>query len=258
MTPVEARREPLALDARRQSAGASEKRSFALLAAVAAAVLLLDQGTKYLAVSELSGAFEGRGLATARQRIAAFYTLENLCSAPFAPGRVDGRRASAEVVPGYWTHRCVENPGAAFGLLAGVDEKVRIPFFHAVSLSAVAFIALFYRKLQPDQGLLAVALALVLGGALGNFLDRFARGYVIDFIDWHWRSNPRLHWPTFNLADAAISTGVFLMLVDALVGPRLAPKDVPALEGAGTTGPASVLDVPGEKAAGAGPAAPGT
>ncbi len=231
----------------RMSERASARRSFALLAAVASAVVLLDQGTKYLAVASLTTAFERRALRGAAERLAAFYRLKNV--------QADERRAPAEVVPQVWAHRYVENRGAAFGLLAGLDERLRVPFFHAVSLSSAALIALFYRKLQKDQRLLAFALALLLGGALGNFLDRLARGYVIDFIDWHWRSDPRLHWPTFNLADAAISAGVFLMLLDALLGPRLSPEDVPALEGAGTTERASVLDVPGGKAPASPPAA---
>jgi signal peptidase II len=256
--PAEARREERAPLARNPSARGSAKRSLALLFAAAAAVAVLDQAAKYWAVARLTTAFERRGLAKATERIAAFYGSKNLCNDPFVPGRIDERRRPVEVVPGYWNHQYVENPGAAFGMLAGVDERVRVPLLHAVSLSAIAFIALFHRRLRPDQRLLSFALALVLGGALGNFVDRLARGYVIDFIDWHWRGDPRLHWPTFNVADAAISLGVFLMLIDGLFGPRLSSEDVPALEEAGTSESTRVLKVPGEKAAGSGPAAPGT
>jgi len=72
----------------------------------------------------------------------------------------------------------------------------------------------------------------VLGGAVGNYLDRLARNYVIDFIDWHWREAPNLHWPTFNLADSAISVGVVLMLADTLFSrPKpLEPIEMPMVE----------------------------
>ena len=217
-------------------------RQLTRLFAVASAVVLLDQGTKFLAVARLTRAFEPHGKRTLVERLTAFYKLKNLDNDPFIPGEVDRRLPAVDVVPGLWSHKYVENPGAAWGLLGGLDEKVRVPFFHAVSLSAIAFIVLYYRRLQADQRLLAWALALVLGGALGNYADRLARNYVIDFVDWHWRGDPRWHWPTFNLADAAISVGVFLMLVDSLFGRRLRPEDVPALPSSGTTAEGSGLE----------------
>ena len=79
------------------------------------------------------------------------------------------------------------------------------------------------------------------GGALGNFLDRLVRGYVIDFIDWHWRNQPGMRWPTFNVADAAICVGVALMLLDSLrcagraVPPRRSPR-APIRDAAGAGG----------------------
>jgi signal peptidase II len=97
--------------------------------------------------------------------------------------------------------------------MSGAAEKLRVPFFYLVSLGAVIFIFWYYRKLSDEQRYLQIALALVLGGALGNALDRLLRGYVIDFIDWHWRD---LHWPTFNIADAGISVGLVLLFLDML------------------------------------------
>ena len=77
------------------------------------------------------------------------------------------------------------------------------------------FIIVYVKKSLPEQKLLRLALALVFGGAIGNFLDRVRLGYVIDFIDWHWYN--KFTWPTFNVADAAISVGVGLLIVDMIV-----------------------------------------
>src|SRR6185436_6601841 len=130
-----------------------------------------------------------------------------------------GECPTIEVVDGMWNWRYVENKGAAWGLLAGASEAVRIPFFILVSLGAIAFIISFFRKLPETQLLLIVSLSLVFGGAIGNFMDRLHLSYVIDFIDWHAGPN---HWPTFNFADSAITTGVALLVIqwirDAVTG----------------------------------------
>jgi len=99
-----------------------------------------------------------------------------------------------------------------------------LPFFHLVSIAAVIFILTFYRRTKLDQRYTQVALALVLGGAVGNYLDRVVRGYVIDFIDWHWYQDPRMHWPTFNVADAAICIGVGMLLLEGVVIKKRAPQ----------------------------------
>ena len=101
--------------------------------------------------------------------------------------------------------------GAAWGLLAKASDAVRVPFFLFVSLAAMIFIVAFLRKLEEEQLLLMVSLALVFGGALGNFIDRLHLAYVIDFIDWYVGTK---HWPTFNFADAAITTGVGFMILE--------------------------------------------
>ena len=108
----------------------------------------------------------------------------------------------------------VHNPGAAFSFLADAGGWQRI-FFIALSSVVSLVLALWIWKLPRGVRLLAVALGLVLGGALGNLVDRVVHGYVIDFIDLHaggW------HWPAFNVADSAISVGVVLLLVDGLFG----------------------------------------
>lgn len=194
------------------------RRKYLFLVAVFALVAAADQYTKYLAVAHLTRVFEHAGAQTASARLAAFLSYENLDNDPSRPGGADHRKPPTVVVPDYWNHRYVENPGAAWGMLAKVDDRWRVPFFHLVSLLAIGIILGFYRRLERDQRLLALALSLVLGGAVGNYLDRLLRGYVIDFIDWHWRNRPDLHWPTFNIADAAICVGVFLMLAETLFG----------------------------------------
>ncbi|HEY6100173.1 MAG TPA: signal peptidase II, partial [Anaeromyxobacter sp.] len=89
----------------------------------------------------------------------------------------------------------------------------RNAFFTAISLGAVGFILYYYRKLQDDQRFVQLALAFVLSGAVGNFVDRIARGYVVDFVEWYWWNRPDLRWPTFNVADSLIVVGVAMLVL---------------------------------------------
>ncbi|MFA6032370.1 MAG: signal peptidase II, partial [Myxococcota bacterium] len=107
-----------------------------------------------------------------------------------------------------------ENPGAAWGVFATASESFRLPFFIGVSLLAVVFIVYFYTKVDRSARLMQCSLALIMGGAIGNFIDRIRFNYVVDFIDWFYGAR---HWPTFNIADAAISAGVALMIISVLV-----------------------------------------
>jgi len=110
----------------------------------------------------------------------------------------------------------VHNTGAAFSFLADAGGWQRV-FFIVVSGVVSLVLAVWLWRLPRDARLLGIALALVLGGALGNLVDRVAYGYVIDFLDFHaagW------HWPAFNVADSAISCGVVLLLADGLFGGR--------------------------------------
>ncbi len=191
-----------------------------LLILVALSTLAADQLTKYLAVSHLTDALDGRtGLA----RVTGFFSEQNLDNQPPTEGGRYHATRPYRFIEDYWHFRYVENPGAAWGLFANLPEGARRAFFQVVSLAALAFIFAMYLRLEAGQRLVRVALALVAGGALGNFLDRLVRGYVIDFIDWHWRNQPGMRWPTFNVADSAICVGVALMLVDSLRVRRLEP-----------------------------------
>lgn len=196
-----------------------------LLVLVALSTLAADQVTKYLAVSNLTDALDGRtGLA----RVTGFFSEQNLDNQPPTEGGRYHATRPYRFIEDYWHFRYVENPGAAWGLLSNLPEGARRAFFQVVSVAALAFIFAMYLRLDAGQLMVRGALALVAGGALGNFLDRLVRGYVIDFIDWHWRNQPGMRWPTFNVADSAICVGVALMLVDSLRVRRMEPA-APAL-----------------------------
>lgn len=125
---------------------------------------------------------------------------------------VDANFALYESVPvmPYFNLTYVHNTGAAFSLLADAGGWQRWLFAGlAVIMSTV--ISVWLVRLKAHETLMAVALTLVLGGAIGNLIDRVAYGYVIDFLDVYvgnW------HWPAFNIADSAICIGVGLMLLD--------------------------------------------
>ena len=105
----------------------------------------------------------------------------------------------------------VHNTGAAFSFLseAGVWQRW---FFAALAIIISTVIAIWLSRLEIHETLLGVALSLVLGGAIGNLIDRLAYGYVIDFLDVYI---PSWHWPAFNIADSAITLGVVLMLLES-------------------------------------------
>ncbi len=109
------------------------------------------------------------------------------------------------------------NRGAAFGMFRDLPESVRLPFFALVLIAAVVVIFFFLKKAEPGNQLLVISLGLIMGGAIGNSIDRFRLRYVTDFIDFHWFGNPALHWPPFNFADSAITIGVILILFDTFV-----------------------------------------
>jgi signal peptidase II len=106
-----------------------------------------------------------------------------------------------------------ENPGAAWNILSGAHESFRYPFFFVVGIVAMTLMTLYYFRAGPEDRLRRVALACIIGGALGNYIDRVRLRYVIDFIVVDLGSFYR--WPTFNIADAAISIGVIFLLIES-------------------------------------------
>jgi signal peptidase II len=108
----------------------------------------------------------------------------------------------------------VRNAGGAFGLFAGAHRALRLPFFVLVSLGAVGALLFFVRRVEPGHRLLLFALGAILGGALGNLVDRMVSGEVTDFLDFHWRG---YYWPAFNVADSFITTGMVILLLYSLL-----------------------------------------
>ncbi len=104
------------------------------------------------------------------------------------------------------------NRGAAFSFLSEAGGWQRW-FFVAVSMTAAVFLTVWLHRLKPRQWSLALALALVIGGAVGNLIDRLWLGYVIDFIQLYYKS---FYWPAFNVADSAITVGAVMLVWDGL------------------------------------------
>jgi len=106
------------------------------------------------------------------------------------------------------------NPGAAFSFLSDASGWQRW-FFVVLAMIVITVLLVWLRRLSAMETATSLALALILGGAAGNLIDRLVYGYVIDFIDVYVGS---WHWPAFNIADMAISVGAFLLLLDAFRG----------------------------------------
>ena len=182
--------------------------NWALFLLLATGVFVADQASKWAAVSALTDTMEGLG--------------ESPLSGPGLTRFIETKHPSPTLrVAIYedWFHfRYVENPGAAWGFLSRSISEYRTPFFLTLSVAAMIFILLYFARTTQGQKTLRVALALVFGGAMGNFVDRSRLGYVIDFIDWHIQD--KFTWPTFNIADAAITIGVILLLIVSICEER--------------------------------------
>jgi signal peptidase II len=136
--------------------------------------------------------------------------------------RPDAMFHPVELIKGHLDFVLAKNRGGAWGLLQDTPEYVRRPFFLLVSAVAITFILSLYRRLLPNQHALKWGLPLVLGGALGNFVDRIRYSYVIDFIHAHMTWGGKDHsWPTFNVADIAICVGVGLIAIDMFGSKKL-------------------------------------
>jgi len=121
------------------------------------------------------------------------------------------------VVKGFFNLTHVRNPGGAFGILGGEKVGIGSSLFVLVSLIAIGIILFLFYKVREDEDILALAFSLVLSGAIGNLIDRFRIGEVIDFFDFHISS---FHWPAFNIADSSITIGIGLILVEIFTRDR--------------------------------------
>ena len=115
--------------------------------------------------------------------------------------------SSLPIIDGIFNLTYIRNTGAAFGLFSGNHEAFRVPFLITVSVAAIGFIIILLRRLAADATGLITALSFILGGAVGNLIDRVIYGEVIDFLDVYWRD---YHWPAFNVADSFITIGVLI------------------------------------------------
>lgn len=161
------------------------KNRYLFLAAVALPVILLDQASKLWIVGKLA------------------------------------YHESITVVENFFEIVHARNPGAAFSFLH--DSSIRLPFLISVSIVASVAVIMVYRKLRPDQKLASLALALILGGAVGNLIDRVRLGEVVDFLNVHWYQH---YWPAFNVADSALCVGVGLLALDMILEEKRKKKAV--------------------------------
>ena len=145
-----------------------------LLALIAVTVIILDQATKYW--------------ITQSMRL----------------------HESIPIIPNLFSFTYIRNPGAAFGLLAGSSNAFRTVFFGVTSLFALALLGTILVRLPERDWIGQVSIAGILGGAIGNLIDRLRFGEVIDFLDVYVES---YHWPAFNVADSAISVGVVCLII---------------------------------------------
>ncbi len=126
-----------------------------------------------------------------------------------------GLHASIPVIPGFFHITHIQNPGGAFGFLANQSAVVRGILFLFVSTLAVGLVLWFYHKTPPTHRWLAAGFALIVGGAIGNLIDRVRFGKVVDFLDFFIRG---WHWPAFNVADSAITIGITIFIIHVVLG----------------------------------------
>jgi signal peptidase II len=155
----------------------SKKKRPARLIIIASAVVALDQLVKALIVSN----------------VPAYQTIS--------------------VIPGFFNLTHIYNTGGAFGFLSGNISGYQQIFFLTASIVAVCLILYLYSKTPPHYFFLEIGFSLILGGALGNIADRIRIGKVVDFLDFHIMG---LHWPSFNIADSAITIGILIFVYHLL------------------------------------------
>ncbi len=122
---------------------------------------------------------------------------------------------SFPVIDGLFNITYVRNTGAAFGFLAKASPMIRCTFLIAVTVAVILLIIYYIWKVRDEEKLFIFPLSLILGGAVGNLIDRVRFGDVIDFLDFYIGS---YHWPAFNVADSAISIGAIILIFEVLKG----------------------------------------
>lgn len=127
---------------------------------------------------------------------------------------------SIPVIPNLFSFTYIRNPGAAFGLLAGSSNAFRMVFFGLTSLFALVLLGSILYRMPESEWMGRLSVSSILGGAVGNLIDRMRYGEVIDFLDVYVND---YHWPAFNVADSAITVGVVFLVIHFM----FEKKDVP-------------------------------
>jgi signal peptidase II len=133
-----------------------------------------------------------------------------------ASARLDGHEA-VEIIPGYLRLSFMRNSGVAFGLFTEIQSAWKPIILSLMAAVAIIVILVYSARMPLKRILLQIALAITMGGILGNLVDRMIHGSVVDFIEFHIHES--FYWPTFNVADSAITIGIALLLIDALRNP---------------------------------------
>ena len=175
------------------------RKKWMILIVVGALSVLADQGTKIWARHSLP--VYGHGSSPSGQCLVP----EDIAAVPPLCGG-----QAVKVIDGFWDWRLSMNHGSAFGLFANSPGLARV-FLSLVGIGAVFAMIVMMKKSRDDQTILHWALALVVGGAIGNLIDRMYFGVVTDFVLWHYHAK---EWPVFNVADVVLVVGVGLMFID--------------------------------------------
>jgi signal peptidase II len=133
-----------------------------------------------------------------------------------------------ELIPGYLRFSLVFNSGVAFGFFSGGSSAWKPYVLGAMAVAALLVIYLYGRRMPADRRLLQYALAITMGGILGNFVDRIFRGSVVDFVEFHVHDS--FYFPNFNVADSAITVGIALLLIDTVCNPGIGEVAGPAAD----------------------------
>ncbi len=174
--------------------------------------------------------FRRRALSLAAG-VSAILALDQATKTLVAARLVPGE--SVEVLPGIVHLTLVRNTGMAFGLLSGVDVPFKSLLMTLLSLAALAAVIYYALGSTREKSMTLFGLVFILGGALGNIVDRARFGYVIDFVDVFYRD---AHWPAFNVADSCICVGVGLLLLDSLRRREPTLEAEPGVAGGSGTG----------------------
>lgn len=116
---------------------------------------------------------------------------------------------SREIIPGFFNLVYVVNTGAAFSFLADVESTWKHYFFLGVGCTAVVVLSFIYKRLKEENRYYFIPVGLIVGGAIGNLIDRVRLGSVVDFLDFYLGN---YHWPAFNVADSAICIGAAIFI----------------------------------------------